>query len=228
MPEIGTHALTLEGHLQPVLCLAFSPDGKTVASGGQYEAEPAHALILWNIASGKPSQFYTGFKSNVYAVAFSKDGKTLASGHYDGTIHVWDVKTATIIRKLEVNKEPVFSLAYSPSGRVLAAGSRDFTIKLWNVATGTIDATLTGHNGSVMSVAFSPDGKTLASAGDDIRLWDLATRTWGGIIFPGYAGPVWSIAFSPDGKSLASAGNDKANNGIKVWDVETGRIRKTL
>ncbi len=217
--------VSLEGHRQPVICLAFSPDGRTLASGGQYGPEPAHALILWDIASGKPTQFFTGFKSNVYAVAFSKDGKTLASGHYNGTIHVWDVKTATMIRTLNGNKEPVFSLAYSPNGKILAAGRRDFTIDLWNAATSANEATLTGHNGSVLSIAFSPDGKTLASGSSDtaVKLWDMATR-WERITLRGHAAQVWSIAYSPDGKSLVST----AGKTIKVWDVGTGSIQHTL
>jgi len=207
-------AQTLTGHSSYVMSVAFSPDGKTLASSGGDTT-----VKLWDAATGTEIKTLKGHGYHVVlSVAFSPDGKTIASGSHDQTIKLWNVADGKEIRTLTGHSKQVRSVAFSPDGTTLASGSEDRTIKLWNVADGKEIRTLTGHSGYVMSVAFSPDGKTLASASNDdtVKLWDAATGTETQTL-TGHSDAVWSVAFSPDGKTLASASYDKT---IKLWRAE--------
>jgi PKD repeat protein len=212
---------TLEGHTSSVFSVAFSPDGKLLASGSWDDT-----VKLWEVSTGQEVRTLEGHTNSVWSVAFSPDGKLLASGSLDDTVKLWDAATGRELRTLEGHTDDVESVAFSPDGKLLASGSDDDTIKLWDVATGSVVRTLRGHTGDVESVAFSPDGKLLASgSGDDtIKLWDAATgqelRT-----LEGHTAWVLSVAFSPDGQILASGSDDDT---IKLWDAATGRLVRTL
>jgi WD40 repeat protein len=206
----------LTEHKNAVRSVAFSPDGKTLASGS-----PDGTIILWDVASRKPiGEPFSGHMDWVTSVAFSPDGKTLASGSWDHTIHLWDVASLKPIGEpLTGHTDSVTSVAFSPDGKTLASGSWDHTILLWDVASRKlIGQPLTGHTDSVTSVAFSPDGKTLASGGYDntIILWDVETGQLIGQPLTGHRNWVTSVAFSPDGRTLASGSLDHT---ILLWDV---------
>ncbi|MBP5976887.1 ribosome assembly protein 4, partial [Brasilonema sp. CT11] len=214
---------TLEGHSSSVNSVAFSPDGKTLASGSS-----DNSIKLWDVATGKQLKTLEGHSSSVKSVAFSADGKTLASGSSDNSIKLWDVTTGKQLKTINGHSSSVNSVAFSADGKTLASGSRDNSIKLWDVTTGKLLKTINGHSSSVNSVAFSADGKTLASGSMDnnsIKLWDVATGKQLKTL-NGHSSYVNSVAFSADGKTLASGSMD--NNSIKLWDVATGKQLKTL
>jgi WD40 repeat protein len=211
-----------------VNALAFSPDGRILATGvGRCGAGDA-LIQFWDAETGKVlRQSISAHGDQVYGVAFSPDGETLASrGHDDESIKLWDMRNGGHLQTLSGHNDVVPTVAFSPEGRVLASGSFDNDVKLWDVKRGALIHTLSGHGDKVWQVVFSQDGKTLVSSSEDatINVWDAET---GRLIrtLKGHTGPVLSVAFSPNGKVLASGSQDAT---VKLWYAGTGDIIRTV
>ena len=219
----GVIRTMLTEHLNRIACVAFSPDGQTLASASTEQV----TIRLWNVLTGEQKFVLTGHKSNINCIVFSPDGNTLASASGDYSIRLWDPHIGEHKVTLTGHIGPVACIAFSPDGQTLASASftrwdhnnrnPDNTVWLWDLTTGKPNTTLSGHTAYVLFVAFSPDGKTLASASKDktIRLWNIETtkhlRT-----FRGHVKDISSVAFSPDGLSLASSSE---NGTILFWDL---------
>ncbi len=206
-----------KGHTGKVLGVAFSPDGRTLASGGHDKI-----IHLWDVWTGKSKKTLTEHTRGVSSVAFSPDGKILASGSWDDTVRLWDVSTGKLLKTILTNHGVVCRVNFAPDGLILASSGdfgSDNTVRLWNVKTGKLKTTFEGHTGTVMSVVFSPDGKTLASGSGDhtVRLWDVKSGKHKTTL-TGHTSDVWTVAFSPDGNILASAGHDKT---IRLWKLSS-------
>jgi WD40 repeat protein len=210
----------LTGHSSEVRGIAFSPDGKLLATAGGNPGQYGE-IKLWEASTGKELRDWRGHRDNIFAIAFSPDGALLATCSYDRLIKLWEVATGQEIRTLKDHTDAVFSMAFSSDGKRLASVSADRTVKLWDVATGVRLFTLSDALDALNAVAFHPSGKWLAGAGADriIRIWELGTsegRQLRSMI--AHEDAINALAFSPDGKLLASTGADKL---VKLWDAAT-------
>lgn len=205
----------------PVRAVAFSPDGRIVASGSD-----DNAITLWDVSSGRQLRILKDHKERVNAISFSPDGRILASGSDDRTIRLWDLSTDFSPRVIGDHHQAILSVFFSPDGKILVSGTSDGTFYLWNVADGSRRLILEDSNNKAGIVAFSPDSKLLAITSTDktIGLWDIDSGAQIKIL-KGNTAEVSSVSFSPQGHKLASAAYDGA---IILWDVQNGRQLKRL
>jgi WD40 repeat protein len=199
--------------------VAFSPDGKLLATGGSNRV-----VRLWDVSGVQPLDLgeLKGHLGTVNAVAFSPDGKYLSSGSDDKTVILWDLGTkppreAGVLRMADKLARAVYALAWSANSKQLASAGYGHW-QTWDVARKQVtlrDAlNVKAHE---MPLAFSPDGRLLAIGGDNL-LKVCTGRT--GPILSGHVGKVRSVAFTPDGRYLASAGEDGR---VILWDVATNK-----
>ncbi|KAF9968451.1 hypothetical protein BGZ70_003847, partial [Mortierella alpina] len=204
-----------------VWCLAYSPDGKSLAAGMADSSVIVYDAVTWNKLHTLQGHMYA-----VYAVAYSPDGHQIASGSRDGTVRTWDSQTGADILNIDDHTGTILAVVFSPSGHQIASGGCDNTVRLWDSQTGSTELTLTGHTDWVHSVVYSPNGLQIATASRDktVRLWNALTGALGSTL-TGHTGVVCSIAYSPSGQHIVSGSDDKT---LQVWDTQTGSLRLTL
>lgn len=211
-----------QAHTSVVQALAFSPDGRTLATGSCDTT-----IKMWNLENA--ALLWVGrHTGSIRSLTFAPDGHTLVSGG-DATIAIWNASTGIQLQTLSEQRSPVYALTWSRDGRFLASGSADGSIRLWDMQEAQPNShlrLLAGHTDLVWSVAFAPDGHTLASGSFDgtVKLWDIA-RGEVDQTLTGHVGPVNAVAWNADGSLLASCGHDAT---IQVWDGERKWYRTIL
>jgi len=221
LPPPPPYLTQYRGHTQAVTAVAWSPDGKHIASGS-YDC----TVQVWDALTGRNAFIYRGHTLYVYAVAWSPDGRRIASASYDRTAQVWDAASGGHVLTYPGHAAPVTAVAWSPDGRRIASGGADDTVQVWDATTGEHVFTYPESPGAVTAVAWSPDGRCIASGswGQTVQVWDATT---GGHVFtylghatpPGHAAPVTAMAWSPDSRRIASGSWDQT---VQVWDATTG------
>ncbi len=208
----GQPCLRCVGHSDVVGALAFSPDGKSMAS-----ASYDHSIRLWRTDDGRCVNIFL-HQSWVYSIAFSPSGKMLASAGEDGTVRLWDLSTGTCIKVVDDGIENFFAaVAFSPDGQLLAYGGNAKRISIVSSADLSLQFELTVHSGGVRALAFSPDGSTLVSGTEDglICAWSITTGRFLKTLI-GHSGPVRSLSFSTFDDLLASSSDDHT---VRLWSL---------
>jgi WD40 repeat protein len=220
--EAGSGALVRSFRAHPgyVWALAFSPDGRRLATGSKDNDE---GIKLWDTTTWTVLHTYRGHvdrdgQATCGALEFSPDGTLVASaGLWDWAVSLWDAETGRQIHRLDGFSRATSCVAFSPDGRLQATGSIDGTVRVMDVRTGGLVATLRPHNSRVLGVAFRPDGAVLASASYDQTV-KVIDATSGAVLFSlfGHTATVNKLAFRPDGRELATACVDGA---VRIWDM---------
>ena len=232
----------LEGHLNIISHLVFSPDGRFIASASRDKT-----IKIWTI-DGKNVATLTGHEDGVTGLSFSADGQFLASGSWDGTARIWRILappltnsptnsptnsqtnsqanqlvTWELVTTMYADAGRVYGVDFSPDGTQLVLATQFQQLQLWTVA-GKLVKNWQGHPQEVTGVSFNPDGKAIASSGENglVKIWSITgelQRTLGG-----HQGRVNSVKFSPDGTLIATTGDDRT---IKLWDQQ-GNLLQNL
>jgi len=217
---------------KPNLTVAFSPDGLTLATGGDDQR-----VHTWDSEAGAAIESFGGQAATITAVAFASDSNVLSVAANQSAVW-WDsrpewklVRTIGSVDSAEQFVDRVTSLDFSPDGKMLATGggepSRSGELKLWNVADGTLVREIKeAHSDVIYGLEFSPDGKQIASSASDrfAKIFDVATGEFVRS-FEGHTHHVLGVSWRADGRLLATSG---ADNVIKIWDVRTGDQQRTI
>ena len=218
--ETGEQKGEITGHLRAISGVAFSPNGRFIASRADWK------IRLWDAYTGERSR--TLFEGRAYGsnVVFSPDGGTIVCGNFR-EIHVWNANTGKLVLTLTGLPGSIHTVAHSPDGKLIAGvdDSKKPAVGLWDVRTGELSHLISWDNKQLTSLAFSMDGHTLAVASKDgsVTLWDSRTgalqRTLSGM-----GNEARSVAFSPDGRTFASSTNTR----LILWNAFTWKKVHTL
>jgi WD40 repeat protein len=228
---------TFHGHSSSVFALAFSPDGRHLATGSLEEGKIKGQVKVWDVDRAQVVFTVPGPPGGVTALAVSSDGKLLAFAGgipfnaAPAVVTVIDATSGKLVRNLRGPPGQVNGIAFSRDGHTLVAAGLAYQViegivKAWDIDTGKEQAPFRGHSRGLYGVAFSPDGTRLATASLDQTaiLWDVATRRQV-LTYHGHSGGLRAITFSPDGRQVASAGFDLT---VQLWDAKSGRRERTL
>ncbi|GAA3292886.1 hypothetical protein GCM10020295_13310 [Streptomyces cinereospinus] len=217
----GHARIRLDGHTDTVRDIAWSADGRLLAS-----ASRDGTARVYDAASGRQLSVLPCDGAMVESVSFSPDATRLATAGRDQVVRVWDVASGEPVRQLTGAGDIGRQVAWSPDGSRVAATFKDRAVRVWEAGSGRLVQELRGHTGDVWGVAWSPDGSWLATASHDRTaiVWDVGTGA-AATTLTGHTEFVEGIAWSPDGECLATGSGDHT---ARIWDARTGTLRLLL
>ena len=223
-PPMWRRTLLPEHRLSGSRCLAFSPDGETLAVGNV-----DGTVSLWDVDSGKVEASLDAGSEMVSAIAYSPDSSLLATASADSRILLWDVARRRLRISWEGHHGPATALVFSPDGQYVASGGEDRTVRLWAVDGQHPPVIFRQHTEITLSLAFSPDSRMLASSslGDyRVRFWDVETgKSRESLIAIPVTATITCLAYTPDGHTLIS-GNEHGT--VAFWNLPTHRQKTPL
>lgn len=210
-------------HFDEVISVAFSPDGKLIASACE-----DGLMRLWGATDDKPNNvLLRGHDDGLLSMAFSQDGTGILSGGNTGTVRLWDPNGIHIKSSTNEEGEPFACIALSPDRSQIAVGHMKGSLAMLDSSSGKArGAPVTGHEGPIACIAFARDGSRIVTGGNDgnVLLWNASTCQTIGAPFKGHDDTVWSIAFSPDDIHIVSGGD---NGRMCIWNTKTGKLITT-
>ena len=231
--QLAAPVVTYKGHAGAVIGIAWSLDGKQIAS-----ASDDGTVQLWSAATGKRAWAYTyaaGGPKYLFAVAWSPDGRFIAAGGQGGAVVILNAATGHFVTAYYSYSAAIEGIAWSPDSKRLAFGLQgDNSVRVWDIASKKQIIDYTGHTDSVNRVAWSPDGTEIAAASYDGTVQVVNAASGQRLLTYNVGTPLWSIAWSPDGKQIVTgtgaAGMDypvSSGNAVKVFDATTNRTLLT-
>jgi hypothetical protein len=215
----GAPEKVLTGHKDAILDLAFSPNGKLLATAG-YD----RLIKVWDVASGKELRTLKDHSDAVYGVSFSPDSLLLASGSADRAVKIWDVNTGGRLLTLSESTDWVYTVAWSPDGQHVVAAGVDKSIRVWQITrdSARIVQSAFGHEAAVIRLVYAADGRTLYSVGEDrvTKSWDTA-RLLERKVYDRQSDTVLALAVRGDQRQIALGRFDGA---VVLLDTATGKI----
>lgn len=213
----GSVIYTYKGHSDQVLAVAWSPDGRRVASGSR-----DMTAQVWDTFTGQHAIIYRGHSNTVASLAWSPDGKRVASASWDKTVQVWDASNGEHGFTYHGHTASVTSVSWSPDGKYIASGSSDKTMQVWDASTGTLLYSYRGHAAEVTTVLWSPDGKRIASGSSDksVQICDASSGSHL-YTYRGHTDGITAVSWSPDSMYIVSGSTDES---VQVWNATTGAV----